>query len=163
MAEEAARPVRLVTQDKWITDSAGRTWSPDNFSSGGRYIDVQHSVVGEDDPRLFRTEHYGHFSYAVPLDQGTYSATLYFAETYFGPQNPGGGGVGSRVFDVTCNGRTLLSKFDVFANAGANHQLKKTFHGLHPNAQGKLVFLFEPEVNYASVFAIEVLPEEGHQ
>lgn len=161
--EGRARPVRLVAQDKWITDGTGKTWSPDNFSAGGRYADIQHSVLGDDDPRLFRTEHYGHFSYAIPLDRGTYSATLYFAETYFGPHNPGGGGVGSRVFDVSCNGRNLLSKFDIFAAAGENHQLKKTFYGLHPNAQGKLLFLFEPEVNYASLFAIEILPEEDQQ
>jgi len=56
-----------------------------------------------------------------------------------------------------------LSKFDIFAAAGENHQFKKTFYGLHPNAQGKLLFLFEPEVNYASLFAIEILPEEDQQ
>lgn len=37
----------------------------------------------------------------------------------------------------------------IFTNAGANRQLKKTFYGLHPNAPDKLVFFFEPEINYA--------------
>ena len=32
----------------------------------------------------FEQKHYAHFSYAIPLDRGTYSAGLYFAETYFG-------------------------------------------------------------------------------
>lgn len=163
VADREVTPIRLVAQDKWITDRAGRAWSPDNFYCGGRYNAVHRDVSGADDPRLFRVVHYGHFSYAIPLDKGSYSATLYFAETFFGPHNPGGGGVGSRVFDVTCNGRILLSKFDIFAEAGGDHELKKTFYGLHPNAQGKLVFSFDPEVNYASLFAVEVLPEEARR
>ncbi len=160
LTDRSARPVRLVAQDKWITDGAGRAWSPDNFSLGGRYATVRRDISGAN-PRLFRVEHYGHFSYAIPLDKGSYSATFYFAETYFGPHNPGRGGVGSRVFDVTCNGRSLLSKFDIFAEGGEDHEVKKTFHELHPNAQGQLVFSFEPEVNYASLFAMEVLPEKA--
>jgi hypothetical protein len=37
--------------------------------------------------------------------------------------------------------------------------LVKKFRGLRPTTQGKLNFEFVPVVNYASVFAIEVLDE----
>jgi hypothetical protein len=83
--------------------------------------------------------------------------TLYFSERYFGPQNPGHGGVGNRVFNVFCNGKTLLDNLDIFKEAGgANRALTLTFHGLQPNAQGKLIIQFEPVMNYALVDAIEV-------
>jgi hypothetical protein len=35
----------------------------------------------------------------------------------------------------------------------------RTFHGLRPNGQGKLLLSFSPQVDYAEVRAIEVLDE----
>jgi malectin (di-glucose binding ER protein) len=90
--------------------------------------------------------------------EGKYGITLYFAETYFGALGPGG--VGSRLFDVYCNGEALLRNFDVFKEAGgANRALQKTFHGLRANAQGKLVLTFVPVKNYACLNAIEIVDE----
>jgi hypothetical protein len=40
--------------------------------------------------------------------------------------------------------------------AGSGRALIKTYNGLRPNAQGKLIISFVPDVNYASVDAIEV-------
>ena len=37
--------------------------------------------------------------------------------------------------------------------------LDKTFEGLEPNAQGKLIFAFTPTRNYAEINAIEVMDE----
>jgi hypothetical protein len=48
---------------------------------------------------------------------------------------------------------------DIFKEVGPNHALTRKFHGLRPSPQGKLNFEFVPAVNYASVFAIEVLDE----
>jgi Malectin domain len=85
---------------------------------------------------------------------------LKFAETYFGQNNPGKGGVGSRVFDISCNGEPLLRNFDIFKEAGGeNRALDRTIHGLQANAQGKLMLTFVPIQNYASVGSIEVIPE----
>jgi hypothetical protein len=105
------------------------------------------------------TNVYGHFEYAIPVDAGIYALSLHFAEAYFGPANEGGGGAGSRVFDVFCNGAVLLRNFDIFREAGMNRALIKTFHGLIPNAQGKLVVTFVPVKNYASLYALEVADE----
>jgi len=103
---------------------------------------------------------FGHFDYAIPVADGRYAVTLYFAETYFGVKNKGRFGVGARLFDVYCNGDALLRNFDILQEAGAeNRALKKTFHGLQPNAMGKLVLSFVPVKNYASVRAIEVVDE----
>jgi len=86
--------------------------------------------------------------------------TLRFAETWFGPGKPGGGGVGSRIFDIYCNGTTLLRNFDILRSAGGpQHAIEKTFHGVTPDAQGKIMLSFVPVVNYACVNAIEVVDE----
>ncbi len=67
---------------------------------------------------LYASERWGHFSYAVPVAPGRYRVTLKFCEGHYGPGNTGVGGLGSRVFDVYCNGVALLRDFDIFKQAG---------------------------------------------
>jgi Malectin domain len=153
------RPIQIITQDNTVIDRNGITWYPDDYFLGGRTIARFGTVTGPDDPEIYARERYGNFSYAIPVANGRYAARLHFAETFWGPENPGGGGEGSRIFDVYCNGVALLRNFDIFREAGSHHQVIKTFHGLHPNAQGKLLFSFIPQVNYANVSAIEIIDE----
>jgi hypothetical protein len=152
-------PIRVVTQPNSVTDSRGQVWEADNYYSGGQTSNHWKAVTGTPDADLFGNERYGHFSYAIPVAPGIYAATMYFAETYWGKENVGGGGPGQRVFDVYCNGSALVRNLDMLKEAGPNRALVKHFHGLRPNAQGKLNFEFVPVVNYASVFAIEVVDE----
>ncbi len=71
-----------------------------------------------------------------------------------------GGGPGSRIFHVFCNGEALLKNLDVFKEAGgADRALEKTFTGVAPNEQGYILLEFKPVVNYALIYAIEVTPE----
>ncbi len=124
----------------------------------GHFSDQRHEVEGSSDPELFSTERFGHFSYAIPVDtRDRYTLILHFVELYFGGQN--GGGVGSRVFRVMCNGETLLDNFDIYKEAGSLHALTKTFYHVKPTAQGKLNITFEPIWNNATVSGIEVLDE----
>ena len=152
-------PVRIYVQDKPYTDSHRSIWMPDNFWSGGQFAAGSAFVEGSQDPGLYAKERYGHFSYAIPVDQGRYGVTLHFAETYWGLENPGGGGVGSRVFDVYGNGMALVRNLDIYKEAGGSRALLKTFHGLESNAQGKLMLSFVPVHNYATIRAIEVVDE----
>ena len=152
-------PVRISAQEKLFSDSRKQVWMPDRFWSGGQVGVGSAFVEGTADPVLYSKERYGNFSYAIPVDSGKYSATLHFAETYWGLDNPGGGGVGTRIFDVLCNGIALLRNFDIYKEAGGSRALVKTFHGLEPNAQGKLLLSFVPVRNYASIRAIEVVDE----
>jgi hypothetical protein len=82
-----------------------------------------------------------------------------FCESWFGPERPARGGAGERLFDISFNGRILLGNFDVFKEAGSLRALDKTFKGLEPGAQGKLIFSFVPRRQYAMVDAIEVVDE----
>ena len=153
-------PVRLVMQRTSLVDSDGNSWSPDNYYLNGTLSTVQQTVTGTRDSDLYGSERYGHFTYAIPVDpRDQYTLVLHFAETYFGPQAPGGGGVGSRIFRVFCNGKTILDNFDIFREAGSFHPLTKTIEHVKPSPQGKVNLTFEPIVNNATVSAIEVLDE----
>ena len=60
---------------------------------------------------------------------------------------------------MLCNGPALTRNLDIVGAAGSGRALVKTYHGLLPNAQGKLIVSFVPDVNYASVDALEVEEE----
>jgi len=80
------------------------------------------------DPPLFSRERYGNFNYAIPVAPGySYQLTLYMAERYWGPQNSGLGGEGSRIFDVRCNGNELLHNFDLLKEAGTANVVAARF------------------------------------
>jgi hypothetical protein len=154
------QPIRITTRNTQYSSSGQVLWQPDRYYSGGRIHPLVQPVTGTDDPGLYSTERFGNFNYSFPVAEGSYTAILHLSEAYHGPSNPGGGGVGSRIFDVYFNGVTLLKDFDIDKEAGgANRALRKEFHGLKPNALGKLVFTFQPIRNYPCVNAIEIIPE----
>ena len=153
-------PVRVTTRNVPYASPNGTLWQPDRYYNSGRTHPLLQPVTGTDDPGLYSSERFGNFSYTFPVAQGTYTAILHFSEAYHGASNPGGGGTGSRIFDIYFNGVALRREFDIFKEAGgANRALRIEFHGLKPNALGKLVFTFQPISNYPCVNAIEIIPE----
>ena len=99
------------------------------------------------------------FQYTIPVAQGKYREPV-VRGVVVRPGKPGDGGAGSRVFDVYCNGVALLRSFDIFKAAGGPQRaIEKSFHGVVPNAQGKIELSFVPAVNYACVNAIEVVDD----
>ena len=156
-----ALPVRIRANELAFTDHNGDIWSPDDYYVGGRLATHKAPVTGTSEPGLFAGERYGNFNYVIPVPAGRYAVKLYFAETWFRADSTGQdkGGKGDRIFDVYCNGATLLKDLDVFAQAGSFHAFTRTFHGIRPNGQGKILLSFSPSRNYASVKAIEVISE----
>ena len=153
-------PLRITTRTTAWTDRNGQVWYPDSYFRGGRRL--SHNLSGSIgvDADLYSAERYGHFTYAIPTDpRDRYTVILHFAELFWGNEDQGTGGSGSRIFRVMCNGSTLLDDFDIFREAGPVKPLVKTFYHLKPTAQGKLYLTFEPIKNYATVSAIEVLDE----
>lgn len=152
-------PVRLTASESFYTDTRGNLWGPDRFFHGGTLVERRDEISGTEDPDLFATERYGtRFDYVIPVaDTGTYSVTLGFAETWFGPNLPGGGGIQSRLFDVSANGAWLIKNLDVYKEAGGAHRaLLKTFGKIHPDADGKLRLVFAASRNFAMVNFIQV-------
>ena len=154
------KEIRISTQSTSFVDHQGRRWRADDYYLNGMHSTDRAKVSGTADPELFAGERYGHFSYAIPVDpRGSYTVILHFAEFYFGPQLEGGGGTGSRVFHVYCNGQALLQDFDIFKEAGSLRVVTKRFPNIRPSAQGKINLTFEPVINNATVSGIEVIDE----
>jgi hypothetical protein len=152
-------PVRIGARALAYTDREGKSWLPDVFYTGGQLVKRVEPIFDLRDPDLYQSERFGNFTYTIPVADGrSYNVTFKFAESWFGEGRPGSGGVGSRVFDVYCNGRTLLRGFDVMKEAGGPlRSVDRTFRGIEPTAQGKLLFQFVPVRNYALINAIEVV------
>jgi len=154
-------PVRLTMQDSSYRDHLGQIWMADQYFLSGRRSAGKSPVEGTPDPALYRSHRFGNFTYSIPVVEGSrYTITLHFAETWFSsPESLGG--VGSRIFDVYCNGRTLLKDFDILKETGGvgNRAVVKVFHNIPASAQGKLNLTFAPTENYALVSAIEVTEE----
>ncbi|HKD07300.1 MAG TPA: malectin domain-containing carbohydrate-binding protein [Bryobacteraceae bacterium] len=150
-------PVRMIVQDVSYTDSKGRVWSSDNYFVGGRKPYRTPVIRDTPDPQLFDNERFGNFSYSIPVAQGTYEVNVYAAETYWGPETAPDGAIGKRIFDIYCNGIALGRHVDIFRMAGFSRALVLHYPGLRPNAQGKLLLSFVPEVNYATISALEIL------
>jgi hypothetical protein len=152
-------PVRIVAGHYSYHDSKGNDWMRDRYYFGGRLSSFSGDLTSVPDGRLYEWHRFGHIHYIIPVATGEkYTLRLYFLERWFGLRNGGFGGVGSRVFDVSCNGSMLLKNFDIFREAG-NGPLMKSFSHIEPTAQGKIELYFIPGVNYPSISAIEIVPE----
>jgi hypothetical protein len=153
-------PVRIYAGETPYIDSEGNRWLPNRYYFGGRESHYQVvDAASIPDGGLFASQWIGHFHYVIPVALGEkYTVKLHFRESYFGGQDGGGGVIGSRVFDVWCNGSVILKHFDIMQEAGAA-PLTKTFLHVEPTGQGKIEIYFLPVVNYPSLNAIEVIAE----
>jgi hypothetical protein len=166
MAGEKVRPVRIRAgwTGSW-QDSAGQQWLADSYFLGGNALvrttnPVQETNSISPDAAIYSSERWGHFSYALPVAEGKYRVTLKFCEGHYGKQNQGRGGVGSRLFDVFCNGVALLRNFDIYREAGGEGRpIERSFSRIQPNAQGKIVLSFVPVKGMACVNGIEVVED----
>jgi chitodextrinase len=124
-ASFTAGPFTSISINAGGSDSTGFVADTD-FSGGSTYSNtntIDTSLVSGVPQDVFQSERYGEFSYTVPgLTSGkTYSVTLYFEESYLTA-------AGQRLFDVAINGTTVLTSFDIYAEAGgANKGVGKTF------------------------------------
>jgi hypothetical protein len=158
---EALLPIRIVAGSNRYKDPDGNVWLPDRYMIGGRPGQSTTAAKSEQ-TSLYGSHRVGNFRYilpVVPLEK--YRVRLYFEEPWFGKENAGIGGPGSRVFDVWCNGVTLLKDFDILKEAGSN-PVVKTFDNVQATSQGKIEIIFSPVINYPLINAIEVLPAAGH-
>ena len=99
--------------------TGGITWLSDRFNQGSNFTFTNATAIsGTTNDVIYQTERSGRltspFSYAIPVDNGTYDVELHFAEIFAGTQNPG-----QRVFDVMIEGNTVLNNYDIAATAGS--------------------------------------------
>jgi hypothetical protein len=151
----------LAGSTRSFVDHAGKLWNADLWFSGGTAVKSsgQH-IWRTQDPDFYRTSRQGQFSYSIPLKKSVYELRLYFAETVFDPESAGTGGEGSRIMTVRANGHSLMSRFDIVADAGASRTADvKVFSGITPAKDGMLHLDFSGEEGkQATLSAIEILP-----
>jgi uncharacterized protein YegP (UPF0339 family) len=133
--------------------SANGSFVADQYFSGGSTytntatIDMSQIPTNPPPAAIFNTERYGAMTYTIPnLTAGRiYTVTLYFAETYLTA-------AGQRLFNVSINGSTVLSSFDLYASAGgANRAIARSFTTT-ANGSGQVVIQFisgteNPKIN----------------
>jgi hypothetical protein len=82
---------------------------------------------------VFQTERFGDLTYTIPdrLPGSAQTVTLFFEESLWT-------GAGERTFDVAINGTTVLSAFDIYAEAGGqNIAIARTF-STSASAEGRV-------------------------
>jgi hypothetical protein len=137
-----------------LTDSSGNVWLPDQGFDGGDTTDRDPStaIANTKDPALFLTEHYGMNSFTCKIQNGKYTAKLYFAETFEGIS-----GAGERIFSFNVQGHEFKD-FDVWVKAGgSNRAYIETVPVEITNGVFRIDFtsnIENPEIN-----AIEVIPQ----
>jgi hypothetical protein len=155
---ESLLPVRITASPVSIKDSDNNIWLSDRYFTGGRRGQFPDSTRFAKNS-IYRYNRVGRLRYDIPVvPLGKYRVTLFFSESWFGKNNSGTGGPGSRIFDVSCNGNMILKNFDISAEGGSN-PVVKTFDNIQATAQGEIELSFIPEVNYPLVNAIEVIAE----
>jgi len=144
-----------------FVDHAGKLWNADTWFVGGTAVKSSVRHIGRtQDPDFYRTSRQGEFHYDIPLKKGIYELRLHFAETVYGPESAGAGGEGSRILAVRANGKTLLSRLDIVADAGASATADvKVFPDISPGPDGMLHLVFTGEDGKQAILsAIEILP-----
>jgi Malectin domain/Bacterial TSP3 repeat len=126
----------------------GTVYEADAGFSGGNTYTTTAVIAGTADDRLYQSERYGNFSYAIPVTNGEYLVTLKFAEIYWSQ-------VGRRVFNVSVEGKEVLSKLDLVAKVGPNAAYDVTLPVTVTD--GVLTISFQSVVDYAKVSGIVVL------
>jgi hypothetical protein len=140
-----------------MTTSDGTQWSADMDFSGGDLLYTGYAIANTNPQDLYlmrsgRAGLYGDFSYNIPVPNGSYTVTLHFAEIQYS-------GVGQRVFNVSLNGATVLSNFDILAHAPVLTPLTEQFPVTVTN--GAVQLGFQGVSARALVNAIQVAPASG--
>ena len=99
----------------------------------------------------------GPFSYNIPVTNGTYSVRLYFAEIYWGLENPQGfeGDEGKRIFNAKIEDVEIFTGYDLVKDV--NPAIASTRMYDIEVTDGILTIIFEASVNKPKISAIEVL------
>ncbi len=136
--------------------AAGSFVADTDFSGGGTYsTNSTVSTAGVSNPApavVYQSARQGTFTYTVPgfAANSTHTVRLHFAELYFSTQ-------GSREFNVSINGKQVLTNFDIVAAAGGGLKAIVENFSATANGSGQIVVSFtNGSVNQPMANGIEV-------
>jgi hypothetical protein len=155
--------VRINTGGGAYTSSTGTTFVPDTNFSGGSKNSTSHAITGTSDPKLYKDERWGSFSYAIPVVNGTYDVKLHFVEIYFGTVVPGSC-IQKRVFSVDIGDTPTnpdIANLDICAAAGGpNIAYVKTISGVRVSDGVLNIQAIYGSADDPEIAAIEVVPSQ---
>lgn len=162
LSEDALTNVR-IDAGSIVAPAATRRFGSDTFFIGGeagtlnKAADygkpaVAATIVGTADPAIAATYRHGRFGYQIPLSDGRYRVTMHFVEPSLAP--------GARVFDVTANGKPIVSSLDVAQAAGGSATALERQADVEVRG-GTLDLRFVPIKGDAIVSAIEIAEVAG--
>ena len=137
------------------TDPSGNVWTGDvGYVGGIAATPITHAITNTTTQPLYQTERYNSFTYTftgLPVGS-TYAVTLKFSENYWTAS-------GKRIFNVILNGTTVLSNFDIFADAGGEYIADDKTFSTTVNSLGQIVIQFQNgSADYAKIDAIQLVP-----
>jgi hypothetical protein len=138
----------FVADTPYVTSTRGGPYST------GDGVDT--SAVPDPAPlAVYQTGEYGDFTYTIPslTPEGAYIVRLHFVEFAHNA-------VGQRVFNVLINGTTVLSNYDIYAQAGATHKAVVQVLDTTADSTGTLRIQFQTVVDGAYCSAIEIIPAQ---
>ena len=145
-------PVYVNAGGLSYTDSLARTFAPSTGFVGGVTSQAPFAVGSTSDAPLFYSYRSGaHFTFTRPVANGDYELFLDFAD-------PTSTRPGQRAFDLSAEGHTILSDYDIVANAGAHHAVVKAFDVQVTG--GTLGLSFQGVTGDAIVSSIVLIPKD---
>ncbi|MGB5944048.1 MAG: malectin domain-containing carbohydrate-binding protein [Leeuwenhoekiella sp.] len=135
----------------------GQSFSADVYFSGGQSASSGASIDGTPDDAIYKSERFsisdlGSFDYNIPIDNGTYTVVLHFAEIYWN-------GAGQRIFEVVAEDVNVVSNYDMVAAVGPKTADTKEFSV--NISDGELNMSFIALVNRPKLSAIEIFTATG--
>jgi hypothetical protein len=145
-----------------VGGAATGSFSADQYFSGGTTYtntatsDLSQITSNPPPAAVFNTERYGTFSYTLPnrTAGSAQTVTLYFAETYLSAS-------GQRKFNVSINGTSVLSSFDIYASAGGKNKAIARSFSATANSSGQVVIQFSAVTQNPKVNGITVADVSG--
>jgi len=145
------------------TDTSGKTWSSDAGLTNGiaePAVPATPEITNTSNDTLYHTYRgkVQTLNYNLPISTPKVDVYLHFAELYWGVDGHGGG-VGSRVFDVTAEGALKLDDFDITQAAGGPRRfVQRAFKGIRVSNDGILNLKFTASKDFPAISAISVQP-----
>ena len=157
--------------DSSITTTDGRVFMVDNFYSANTstYGDGSLAIANTTEDGLYQTTRSSDtdlagFNYNIPVVNGPYQVILHFAEIFFGV-GTNGGGLGTRVFDISLEGVIEQAAFDILADPQSGGSsataVQKTFTTTVFDETMNIFLDASTGANRPKISAIELIPQVG--
>lgn len=144
-----------VTFEDGDSDSYGNTG--DSYST----FDGEGNILNTTADKVYESErHDANLEYTIPvIDNECYTIHLHFAEIFWDVSDGAPGGGGSRIFDVSINGVTVLNDYDMIATEGASLTAAiYSFDICQALGSTDIVLGFTGSEDDGKISAIEVVP-----